>query len=121
MIADFWDRIATPLLITIFTGVIGWIGMQIKSALERKAEKKLEQEREFEQERQKEKLADDCVRWTEQVHRDLHGAEKFAKCVESLSQMLAKKEIQTTELELEMLIEASVQRMNAAPKEATSE
>lgn len=112
MFADFWDRIATPLLITIFTGVIGWIGTQIKNSIERKNEKKLEQEREFESEKTKRQLADDCVRWTEQVHKDLHGAEKFAKCIESLSQMLAEKGIPTTELEMEMLVEAAVQRMN---------
>ena len=62
--------------------------------------------------------AETCVEGVEQKHPDLHGEAKFAKCEEYLCEMLDQKNIASTELEREMLIESAVLRMNGKTKKA---
>ena len=47
-----------------------------------------------------------------QIYRDLHGEEKLAKCIDSVSAMLCEKGITITEIEIRMLIEAAVNEFN---------
>ena len=102
MLQELWSMVFIPVLISAVTGIFGWIGVQIKKAIEKTADEKLKKE-----------LAETCVRGVEQVYDYLHGAEKYAKCVDNLTEMCAEKGIMITELEIKMLIEAAVQRMNA--------
>ena len=53
----------------------------------------------------KRKVVQTCCKAVEQLYRDLKGAEKYDKAVESIVAMLAEKSITITDLEIKMLIE----------------
>ena len=57
-------------------------------------------------------VAEDAVRFVEQVYKDLHGKEKLEKAVEQVSQILASKGINLSEAEINMLIESAVYGLN---------
>lgn len=104
---DFVQIVLVPVLGTIITAVVGYIGVKIKGLIEKLAEDK-----------QKRDAAETCVRAVEQLYKDIHGDEKLNKCVEYLTQMLTEKGITITELEIRMLIESAVQKLNGAVKSA---
>ena len=60
----------------------------------------------------KKDIAHTAVMAVEQIYKDLHGEEKFAKASEALADMLAEKGIVITELEIQMLIESAVSEFN---------
>lgn len=60
----------------------------------------------------KREVAKTCVNATEQIYKNLHGKEKYNKCVEAISEMLAEKDIKISELEIKMLIESAVNELN---------
>lgn len=64
----------------------------------------------------KEKVVKICVEAVEQIYKELHGEEKYNKVVEAVVEMLDEKGIPITELELKMLIEATVGEFNEAFK-----
>lgn len=102
--------IIMSVLTTVVTGVVGWLGIQIKKLIEK-----------GQNEKEKRAAAETCVRAVEQLYKDLHGEEKYNKCVEQLTEMLNEKGIVITELEIRMLIEAAVQKMNEAVKDIVEE
>ena len=108
--AEFMSYIIWPLVTTIITGVIGYVGVKLKQVLEN-----------ISVEKSKRQDAKTCVQAVEQFYKDLHGEDKYAKCVEALTKMLEQKGITVTELEMRMLIESAVQELNAALQEATAE
>ena len=57
-----------------------------------------------------------CVRGIEQIYTDLHGEEKFNMCVSKISQILSDKGIPVSDVELSMLIESAVKKMNTQIK-----
>lgn len=57
-------------------------------------------------------LAKVVVQFTEQVYQDLHGADKLAAALSTLSSLLAEKKIYATKEELTVLIEAAVAEFN---------
>ena len=62
----------------------------------------------------KREVAELCVQAVEQVYRELHGAEKFAKCAEAMAEMLAQRGVAVTELEIRVLCEAALAQFNKA-------
>ena len=100
---DIINIVLVPVLGTIITAVVSYIGVKLKAMLEKLAEDK-----------QKRDDAETCVRAVEQLYKDLHGEDKFDKCVESLTAMLNEKGVVITDLEIRMLVEAAVQKMNEA-------
>lgn len=62
----------------------------------------------------KREVAEVCVQAVEQVYRELHGAEKFAKCADAMAEMLAQRGVAVTELEIKVLCEAALARFNRA-------
>ena len=99
--AEILNYIILPVLTTIITGVVGYIGVKIKGILEKMAIDKTKRD-----------AAETCVRAVEQLYKQLHGEEKYNKCVSELTEMLSEKGIIITELEIKMLIEAAVQKLN---------
>lgn len=96
-----WEEIITtyliPLLMAILTGVLTWIGTKIKSVIEEKVTN--------------EKVKDiiyDVVRYTEQTSKELTSSEKFERALKEASEWLNSKGINITELELKIMIEATV-------------
>ena len=57
-------------------------------------------------------LAKTVVQFTEQVCKDLHGEDKLAAAMKTLSELLMQKGIPATETELTVLIEAAVAEFN---------
>lgn len=108
--AELLSYIVWPVVTTIITGVVGYLGVKLKAILEKSSEDKT-----------KINAARTCVQAVEQIYKELHGEEKYAKCVEALTEMLAERGISVTELEIRMLIESAVQQLNAAIKEATEQ
>jgi|GEM_PF-507712 len=100
--SDFINVVLLPVLSTVLTAVIAYIGVKLKGILEKS-----------ENEKEKKDAAKTCVQAVEQLYKDLHGEEKYNKCVESLTEMLNEKGITVTELELKMLIESAVKELNA--------
>lgn len=96
-------RYGTVILYTVLTAVFGYLGILAK----RLAEKYLNS-------KEKKAVAASCVKFVEQVYKDLHGEEKLEKALEAASEMLAEKGIQCTELELRVLIEAALASFNDA-------
>lgn len=103
---DYMDIIKDIILgvcTMIATGVVGWVGVQVKNL----AQKWLDT-------RTKREVAYTCVQAVEQIYKTLDGPEKKEKAVANISEMLAEKGIQITELEIEMLLEAAVKEFNDA-------
>lgn len=105
---ELFSYVILPVLTTVVTGVIGWLGVQIKKAIER-----------GQMDKEKRQAAETCVRAVEQLYKDLHGDDKYNKCVAALTEMLNEKGIVITELEIKMLIEAAVHRMNENAEKAS--
>lgn len=104
---DIINMILMPVLSTVITAIVGYIGLKIKAMLEK-----------YLTEKQIADAAKTCVQAVEQLYKDLHGEEKYNKCVEQLTEMLAEKGITVTELEIRMLIESAVQQLNVTLKGA---
>ena len=106
-INDFVNIVLEPVLGTVITAIVGYLGVKIKSLLEKWTQDKMMRD-----------AAETCVRAVEQLYKDLHGAEKFQVCVNNLTEMLAEKGIHVTDLEIKMLVESAVQKLNEAVQEA---
>lgn len=61
-------------------------------------------------------IAKVVVQFVEQVWKELHGADKLAKALETAQELLAKKGIDFDAEEMEVLIEAAVAEFNEAFK-----
>lgn len=86
-----------PILATIITGVFTYVGTTIRDLYKNKM-----------QDETKKKVAQDCVKFVQQVYEDLEGKEKFYKAVEQANQVLEGKGIYVTEAEMQMIIESAV-------------
>ena len=98
---QFVNEYGITILYTILTALAGYIGIWVKSLYTKYINDKTKQD-----------VVKTCVSAVEQLYKDLHGEEKYNKVVESVSEMLMEKGITITELELKMLIEASVGEFN---------
>ena len=102
---DIWQdaiqQISAAIILIIVT-ILGVVGVELKKIFEN-----------YINDLKKRNAAETCVQGVEQKHPELHGEAKFAKCEENLCEMLDQKNIASTELEREMLIESAVLRMNA--------
>ena len=101
LFAQFINEYGTTLIYAVLTAIAGYIGLWVKSLYTKYANDKTKRD-----------VVKTCVSAVEQLYRDLHGEEKYNKVVESVSEMLMEKGITITELELKMLIEATVGEFN---------
>lgn len=86
---------------TIVVGLMGYIGLMIKFAYTKYVNNQIKHD-----------VVVTCVKAIEQLYKDLHGDEKLAKCINSVTEMLGERGIIVTELEIRMLIESAVKEMN---------
>lgn len=95
-------------LVVILTGVASFVGMKIKSIYENYINTKT-----------KEDVVASTVKYVEQVYKDIHGTEKLEKAKEKALEWLNEKGITISDVELEILIEATVNSFNNGVKEAS--
>lgn len=101
MIAEIIDLYGAQIIGTLLLALAGIAALFAR----RMAEKYLDTDT-------KRTLAKAVVRFVEQVYRDLHGADKLAAALETLSELLAEKKIYASEKELTVLLEAAVAEFN---------
>lgn len=83
--------------VTILTALATAIGVFVKNKVKELANTK-----------EKKDVVETTCRYINQVFKDLNGAEKFEKAKENILQQLNEKGISISDLELEVLIEATV-------------
>ena len=121
---EFWETIISflneygilSMLITALVGAAGTgLGLLAKWLYKKTIGDKIEIET-------IEKIASLVVKYTEQVWKDIHGKEKLDKALEAFSDMLEKKGITISELEMRVYLESALAGFNNAfNKEETSE
>ena len=94
---EFISAYGLPIIGSIITAVLGWVGLQIKALYERYVNTK-----------EKQAVCKTVVAAVDQIYKDLGGEEKLNKAIEAASDMLNARGISCTELELRMLLESAV-------------
>ena len=94
---EFISVYGLPIIGSIVTAVLGWVGLQIKALYERYINTK-----------EKQAVCKTVVAAVDQIYKDLGGEEKLNKAIEAASDMLNARGISCTELELRMLLESAV-------------
>ena len=100
---EFINVVLLPILGTALTAMLSYVGLKLKAIYER-----------AEVDKTKKAIAKTCVQAVEQLYTELHGAEKFYKAVEAMTEMLNDRGITVSEIEIKMLIESAVQQLNAS-------
>lgn len=101
VINEFITTYGATILYSILTAIAGYIGIAIKNLYTK-----------YVNDKTKKDVVHTCVQAVNQIYKDLHGEEKLAKCIDSVSAMLCEKGITITEIEIRMLIEATVNEFN---------
>lgn len=96
IISDFIATYGTTILYTVLTAVASFIGLKIKGIYEK-----------YINDKTKKSVVDSTVKYVEQLYKDLKGEEKLAKAKENILALLNEKNITITELEMDVLIEAT--------------
>ena len=94
---EFISVYGLPIIGSIVTAVLGWVGVQIKALYQRYVDTK-----------EKQAVCETVVSAVNQIYKDLGGEEKLSKAIEAASEMLNARGISCTELELRMLLESAV-------------
>lgn len=101
VLKEFVNTYGTTILYSIVTALAGYLGVVIKRMYQR-----------YVDDNTKKEVVKTCVKAVEQLYKDLHGEDKYNKVVESASEMLSEKGISITDIEIKMLVEASVGEFN---------
>ena len=99
--AKFFELYGPALLYAIITAVAGLAAKAIAKLYNKYADTK-----------EKRDVAYTVVMAVEQIYKDLHGPDKFAKALDYLRMLLAERGIEISELEAKTLIEAAVGEFN---------
>lgn len=100
---EFIAEYGTTILYALLTALAGYVGIAIKNLYKKIVNDKT-----------KRNVVKTCVKAVEQLYKELHGEEKYEKCVEACTEMLAERGLSITEIELKMLIESAVGEINKA-------
>lgn len=103
MFVEFINEYGTSIIYAVVTTIAGWIGIVLKNLCKR-----------FMDDKTKKDVVKTVVQGVEQLYKDLNGAEKLDRAIDSATEMLEVKGIVVTEMELRMLIEAAVGEFNDA-------
>ena len=100
---EFFSTYLLPFLATVITGIISYIGMQIKKAYTNYVNTRTIKE-----------IVEDTVLYVEQVNKNkgITSDEKFNEAKEKASSWLASKNITISDTELEILIESVVKKID---------
>ena len=109
-IREFIEAYGMTILHTVITAIAGYVGIAVKNIYNK-----------YINDKTKKDIAKTCVRAVEQIYKDLHGEEKLEKCIDAALEMLCDKGINTTSIELRMLIESAVNEFNNSFNTNTSE
>lgn len=104
-IEEFINTYGITLLSTVLTAIFSYIGLRLKKLYEEKINTDT-----------KEKVVKTVCEAVEQLYKDLSGEEKLDEAILNASVMLEEKGIKITELELRMLIEATINSFNSGLK-----
>lgn len=96
MLEEFISAYGTEIIFTVLTAVASFIGLQIKKLYEKYVNDKTKKE-----------VVESTVKYVEQLYKSLDGAEKLEKAKESIVALLNEKGLTITELEMDVLIEAT--------------
>lgn len=94
---NFLSEYGTAILYAILTGLAAIAGKIVKAKYEEWANTKTKKD-----------VVKTVVFAMEQLYKDLNGPERKEKAIESIVEMLAEKNISISELEINMLIEATI-------------
>lgn len=100
---EFISQYGVTILYAVLTALAGYLGIIAKRLFTRWVNTK-----------EKKEIVRECVKFTEQVYKTLHGEEKLNEAMKAASEMLSEKGIPITELELRVLIEAALAEFNFA-------
>lgn len=100
---EFVSTYLFPFLATVITGVVSYVGMQIKKAYTK-----------YTDTRNKKEIVSSVVSFVEQTSKDkqISCEEKFNSAKEKANEWLSTKGIKASDAELEILIEDAVNNMN---------
>lgn len=98
---QFINEYGTTILYTILTAIAGYIGIALKNLYQKHINTDTKKD-----------IVATVVEAVEQLYKDLSGEEKLNIALQNASAMLADKGISITDLELRMLIEASLAEFN---------
>lgn len=92
-----------PILATALTGVISYIGMQIKNMIQNSFTRK-----------EKEAIVSSTVNYVEQISKDtdMTSSEKFAEAKEKATSWLRERGIKFNDTELDIMIECAVKNLS---------
>ena len=98
---EFLSQYGFSLIYALVMAIAGYVGIVIKNLISK-----------YVTSTETRKVVDDCVLAVEQIYKDIHGQEKYERCVESLTIILNEKGLAASDLEIRMMIEAAVKRLN---------
>lgn len=101
MFVEFINAYGLQIMYAIITAIAGYIGIAMKNLYKKYVNTKVKRD-----------VVETAIRGVEQIYKDIHGPEKLQNAMVAASEMLAEEGIAVTDLELRMLIEAAVRKMN---------
>lgn len=105
----FISDYGTAILYAVLTAIAGYVGIVVKNLYEK-----------YVNDHTKKEVVRIAVQAVEQLYKELHGEEKLEKALIAATEMLESKGISISEIELRMLIEATVAEFNEAFKKESS-
>lgn len=101
MFVEFINTYGLQIMYAIITAIAGYVGIALKNLYKKYVNTKVKRD-----------VVETAIRGVEQIYKDVHGPEKLHNAMVAASEMLAEEGITVTDLELRMLIEAAVKKMN---------
>ena len=98
---DVIGAVGIPVAMSVIVIVASYIGLKIKDIIKKKFDDETTM-----------RVVKTCVDAVEQIYTEIHGADKLAKCMEFVCDVLNSKGIEVNRVELRMLIESAVKAMN---------
>ena len=95
--SNFMETYGVELISTAVVAIAGYLGMVAKKLVEKYLKDKTAKS-----------IAKTVVQAVEQMYKDMKGTEKLEKAMEAFSDMLGEEGINISELQMRMLLEASV-------------
>lgn len=102
MFKEFLSQYGAELVNTALVAIIGYVGIAAKNIYRKYVNTEV-----------KKSVVKTCVKAVEQLYTDIHGKDKYDKCVEKIMCILSDKGIDASDVEIEMLIESAVKKMNS--------
>lgn len=101
MFREFMSQYGMDIIHTVIIAIIGYVSIVAKNLYRKYVNTEV-----------KRSVVKTCVKAVEQLYTDIHGKDKYDKCVEKILEILTEKGITASDVELKMLIESAVKKMN---------